>query len=389
MREETAASLSRRYVEPEGDCRPFIVIWEVTQACDMTCLHCRACAQPLRSRQELSTTESENLLRQVRELEVPVFVLTGGDPLKRPDIYHLVQYGTSLGLRVSLSPSATPLLTREALAMLKDSGLARLAISLDGSRAASHDAFRGVNGSFDRVLQAVQWAHELNLPVQINSTLSRHNLDDFDALARRVEGLGIVLWSVFFLVPTGRGKIQDLLSGEEFEQLFGKLYEVSRRVPFDVKTTEAMHYRRYFVERRRAERVEGLPEAPRGRGPLWLKQSVLAQSAPDGIPRAMKGINDAKGFVFISHTGEVYPSGFLPLPGGNIRQKPLAGIYRNAPLFRALRDSEQLKGKCGRCEFRNICGGSRARAYALTGDPLSEEPCCVYQPKSQATVSAW
>jgi len=194
---------------------------------------------------------------------------------------------------------------------------------------------------------------------------------------------------VFFLVPTGRGKIQDLLSGEEFEQLFGKLYEVSRRVPFDVKTTEAMHYRRYFVERRRAERAEGLPEAPRGRGPLWLKQSVLAQSAPDGIPRAMKGINDAKGFVFISHTGEVYPSGFLPLPGGNIRQKPLAGIYRNAPLFRALRDSEQLKGKCGRCEFRNICGGSRARAYALTGDPLSEEPCCVYQPKSQATVSAW
>lgn len=361
--------------------RPFILIWEVTQACDLACLHCRACAQPQRSLLELSTLEGESLIRQVRELNIPVFVLTGGDPLKRPDIYHLVEYGTKLGVRVSLSPSATPLLTRDALAELKARGMARLAISLDGSTAALHDRFRGVAGSYERVLQAVDWAREVGLPVQVNSTMSRHNVGDFDALARLVETLGIVLWSVFFLVPTGRGKTGDLLSAEEFEQLFAKLYELSCRVNFDVKTTEAMHYRRYFLQRRALERADRPEAASPARGPLWLKSSVLSQPSPDGIPRAMKGINDAKGFVFVSHMGEVYPSGFLPLSGGNIRQKPLAEIYQESPLFLALRDTNSLKGKCRVCEFREICGGSRARAYALEGDPLSQEPCCVYQPK--------
>jgi radical SAM protein len=369
--------------------RPFIVIWEVTQACDLACLHCRACAQPQRSRLELSTVEGEGLIRQVRELSVPVFVLTGGDPLKRPDIYHLVEYGTNLGVRVSLSPSATPLLTRDALAQLKARGLARLAISLDGSSAPIHDAFRGVAGSFDRVLQAIQWAHELNLPVQINSTMTRHNFADFDSLAQRVETLDIVLWSVFFLVPLGRGKVADLLSGEEFEQLFGKLYEFSCRVAFDVKTTEAMHYRRYVLQRRLQERIAAPQEISKvARGPLWLKSSALARPGPDGIPRAIKGINDAKGFVFVSHAGEVYPSGFLPLPGGNIRQKSLAEIYGNSPLFVALRDTTQLKGKCGWCEFREICGGSRARAYALSGDPHFQEPCCIYEPKRRSAQDA-
>ncbi|HLI30224.1 MAG TPA: SPASM domain-containing protein, partial [Terriglobia bacterium] len=248
--------------------------------------------------------------------------------------------------------------------------------------AAIHDAFRGVAGSFDRVLQAIQWAHELNLPVQINSTMTRHNIADFDSLAQRIETLDPVLWSVFFLVPTGRGKADDLLTGEEFEQLFGKLYEFSCRVAFDVKTTEAMHYRRYVLQRRLEERLadpQGVSRA--ARGPLWLKSSALSQSGPDGIPRAVKGINDAKGFVFVSHTGEVYPSGFLPLPGGSIRQQSLAEIYGNSPLFVALRDTTQLNGKCGWCEFREICGGSRARAYAVTGDPHNQEPCCIYDPK--------
>jgi len=367
-------------VGPQLGERPFIVIWEVTQACDLACVHCRASAQPLRSPSELSTEEGESLIRQVRELHTPVFVLTGGDPLKRPDIYRLVEYGTGLGVRVSLSPSATPLLTREALAELKARGLARLAISLDGSTPEIHDRFRGVSGSYARVLQAIGWARELGLPVQVNSTMSRHNVQDFDDLARLVETLGIVLWSVFFLVPTGRGKAQDLLSGEEFEQLFAKLYELSGRVVFDVKTTEAMHYRRYFTQRRTLENKGAPNGASHPRAPLWLKSSALAQPGPDGIPRAVKGINDAKGFVFISHRGEVYPSGFLPLSGGNIRRNSLAEIYRTSPLFLALRDTANLKGKCGVCDFREICGGSRARAYALSGDPLDPEPCCVYQP---------
>ena len=388
MRDPNTSDFGASRPSSSGD-HPFILIWEVTQACDLACLHCRACAQPQRSLLELTTSEGEDLIRQVRGLKVPVFVLTGGDPLKRPDIYHLVEYGTSLGVRVSLSPSATPLLTREALARLKACGLARLAISLDGSSAVLHDHFRGVSGSYDRVLQAIAWAHELGLPVQVNSTMTRHNVHDFDALARLMERLNVILWSVFFLVPTGRGKTEDLLSGEEFERLFEKLYQLSNRVSFDVKTTEAMHYRRFFSQQRTLEKkVDPESAAQRPRGPLWLKSSVLSQSSPDGIPRATRGINDAKGFVFVSHVGEVYPSGFLPLSGGNIRQASLAEIYRNTPLFVALRNPDNLKGKCGVCEYREICGGSRARAYALTGDPFSPEPCCIYQPKEWVPAKA-
>lgn len=366
----------------QPDDRPFIAIWEVTQACDLACVHCRACAQPQRSPLELSTAEGESLIRQVRELDIPVFVLTGGDPLKRPDTDHLVEYGTKLGVRVSMSPSATPLLTRWVLAEFKARGLARLALSLDGSTPDVHDRFRGVPGSYAHTHQAIRWAREIGLPVQVNSTMSRHNVRDFDALASLVETLGVVLWSVFFLVPTGRGKAQDLLSAEEFEQLFARLYDFSGRVSFDVKTTEAMHYRRYFVQMRTLERRTNPKASSHVRGPLWLKSPVIAQPGTDGIPRAVKGINEAKGFVFISHVGEVYPSGFLPLSGGNIRKQPLAKIYQVSPLFVALRDANNLKGKCGLCEFREICGGSRARAYASTGDPFSEDPCCIYQPKS-------
>lgn len=367
-------------VDTPGE-RPFIAIWEVTRACALACVHCRASAQLQRSPLELSTTEGEALIRQVRELRIPVFVLTGGDPLKRPDIYHLIEYGSQLGVRVSLTPSATPLLTREAVAEFKARGLARLAISLDGSTPDIHDRFRGVSGSYARTLQAIGWAREIGLPVQVNSTMSRHNAADFDGLVRLVESLGIVLWSVFFLVPTGRGKAADVLSAEEFEHVFSKLYDLSGRVSFDVKTTEAMHYRRYAVQRRAHERRINPNSASHARGPLWLKSSVIAQPGADGISRAVKGINDAKGFVFISHVGEVYPSGFLPVSGGNVREQPLAEIYETSPLFVALRDANNLKGKCGVCEFREICGGSRARAYALTGDAFAEEPYCVYQPK--------
>jgi radical SAM protein len=356
--------------------RPYVAIWEVSQACDLACVHCRASAKPLRHPLELSTPEAERLIDQIAEMEVPVFVLTGGDPLKRPDIYRLVEYATLRGVRTSLTPSATPLLTRDALVALQERGLARLAISLDGSRAAIHDAFRGVAGSFDHTLKAIRWAHELKLPLQINTTVSRRNLADFEEISRLVEVFDIVLWSLFFLVPTGRGHAYDLISGEEFEEVFAKLYEVSRRAKFDIKTTEAQHYRRYVAQRRAAERRRG------------RRQPLAARGAGDGIGRAPRGINDGKGFVFVSHLGEVYPSGFLPLPAGNIRRERLADIYRDSSLFVDLRDSSKLEGKCGVCEFRQICGGSRARAFALTGNPFAEEPCCVYQPKALAAAAA-
>lgn len=356
------------------DEQPFIVIWETTQACDLACVHCRACAQPLRDQLELSTAEARKLVDDIADLQAPVFVMTGGDPLKRPDIFELVRYCRERGVRASLTPSATPLLTREAIQKLRDSGLARLAISLDGSTAELHDNFRKVAGSYDCTLNAVRWARELGLGVQINTTITRHNLHDLDNLIALMERLDIVLWSVFFLVPTGRGSSIDLISAEEFEQVFEKLYQTAQRVSFDIKSTEAQHYRRFLLQKRIEDRKPGS-----GRKLL----PFLGVNSADGIGRAPKGINDGKGFVFVSHRGEVYPSGFLPISGGNIRTQSLADIYRNSPLFRELRDESLLEGKCGRCEFKEVCGGSRARAYALTGNAFAEEPCCVYEPKRQ------
>ena len=354
------------------DQRPFVVIWETTQACDLSCVHCRACAQPLRSALELSTEEAKRLIDEVAVLEAPVFVLTGGDPLKRPDIFELVEYASIHGVRISLTPSATPLLTREAILRLKQCGLARLAISLDGPTAEIHDAFRRVPGSYDWTLQAVRWAREIGLPVQINTTITRHNLCHLDSVITLLEQLDIFLWSVFFLVPTGRGSAIDLISAEEFEQVFEKLHETSHRVKFDIKSTEAQHYRRFLLQRRTDEKRKGNGH------PL---PSMLGMSTPDGIGRAPRGINDGKGFVFISHRGEVFPSGFLPVSAGNVRNQSLTDLYRHSSLFVALRDSKNLKGKCGVCEFREVCGGSRARAYALTGDMFSEEAYCTWQPK--------
>lgn len=340
--------------------RPMLIIWEMTQACDLKCKHCRANSRTQRDPLELSTAEAFHLIDQIAAMHVPLFVLTGGDPLKRPDIMPIVQYACRRGVRTSLTPSTTPLLTRNAIFELKKSGLMRLALSLDGSTAELHDRFRGVSGSYKRTLDAVGWCHQAGLPVQINTTVSRHNVADLDNMIELLTSLRVVLWSVFFLVPTGRAQIGDLLSADEHEQVFAKLHATSKDVKFHIKTTEGQHYRRYV-----------------------LQQKALASNAKSEkelIAHAPSGVNDGKGFVFVSHTGKVYPSGFLPLSAGNVLWEPLADIYQNSPLFRSLRDPSQLKGKCGRCEFNQVCGGSRARAFALTHDPLAEEPCCAYAP---------
>jgi radical SAM protein len=350
------------------DERPFLAIWEVTQACDLACVHCRASAQPNRNPMELSTDEGKQLIDQIAALEVPVFVLTGGDPIKRPDLFELIAHARKVGVRVSLTPSATPLLTKDVVFRLKEAGLARMAVSMDGASAGTHDAFRGLSGSFARTLDAVRWANEAGLPVQINTTFSRRNIGEIEAIVSLMEQLKITLWSVFFLVPTGRGKLNDLLNADEFEQVFARLHALSKTASFDIKTTEAQHYRRYLLQQRAAERRAGAVD-------------LNPEKLPDTIGRAPRGLNDGKGFVFISHTGEVFPSGFLPMTAGNIRLQGLAEIYRESPLFKRLRDSANLEGKCGACEFNNICGGSRSRAYALTGDPFAEEPCCRYVPR--------
>jgi AdoMet-dependent heme synthase len=357
--------------------RPYIVIWEVTQACDLACVHCRACAQPKRNPLELSFNEGKRLIDEIAQMQAPVFVLTGGDPIKRPDLFELIHYATQAGVRVSLTPSATPLLTRQVILQLKQCGLARLAVSLDGSHAQVHDEFRGMSGSFDRTMEAIEWANEIGLPVQINTTFSRRNARDFDNIARLIESKKIALCSVFFLVPTGRGKFDDLLCAEEFEAIFAKLYDLSRSSRFHIKTTEAQHYRRYVLQQLVAERRSGTPS-----------RASAAEKVQDTIGRAPRGLNDGKGFAFVSHLGEVFPIGFLPFSAGNVRTESLSTIYRESPIFQQLRDPSQLGGKRGACEFKHVCGGSRARAYALTGDPVAEEPCCSYVPKNYEPAKA-
>ena len=360
---------------------PFLAIWEVTQSCDLACKHCRAAAQPIAHPDELSNAEGKALIDQIADMHIQIFVFTGGDPMKRKDVFELIRYAADKGVQVALTPSATPLLTREAIFKLKEAGLVRLGMSLDGSTPEIHDTFRGLPGAWARTIQAVEWANEAGIPIQVHTTISRHNANDLDDLCNLFEKLAIVMWNVFFLVPVGRGQLDDLLSGDEFEKVFGKIYELSHRVSFQIKTTEAMHYRRYLLQNNLEERKmgHGHPHAARHE---YEPGAPTADAKTRTMGWATRRVNDGKGFMFISHVGNVYPSGFLPIHAGNIRETPLADIYRNAPIFKSLRDTSKLEGKCGACEYKEICGGSRARAYAVTGDPLAQEPCCIYQPKN-------
>lgn len=342
--------------------QPFVIIWEVTRACGLVCRHCRAEAVPDRHPLELKFEESLDLIDQVARCNPMTFVLTGGDPMRRPDLKELIRYGSEKGLRIGLSPSATPDLLDSDFEELKEAGVARMALSLDGASRETHDVFRGVKGTWDRTLEAIARARAADIEVQINTTFTRQNIGEYDRFVDVMGKIKPVLWSVFQLVPTGRGSLDDLLTADEMEALFENLYELSLTAPYDLKTTEGHHYRRVVLQK--SKDISRL----KGRAPL--------------------GINDGKGFVFVSHQGNIYPSGFLPMPVGNVRREELIDVYRNHPQFRALRDSSRLKGKCGDCEFKNICGGSRARAFAMTGDLFAEEPLCNYQPKKTAGVSA-
>jgi len=358
---------------------PFIVIWETTQACDLACVHCRAKAQPLPLPGELSHEEGLALLDEIADMGAKVCVLSGGDPLKRADLLSLIRHGKSRGLRMATIPAATPLLTRDVVQALKDAGLDQMALSLDASTPEAHDRFRGVEGAFQKTMEAVQWVRDAQLPLQINSVMTQHNFDDVDQLIELVQRLGVVFWEVFFLVPVGRGADIPGLSADQYEQVFAKIYRVVRDALFIVKITEAPHFRRYYYEQRLQE--VGTDTAQ----PAWKggerSQGLHQLEGPRGsIGQAPQAVNAGKGFVFVAYNGEVYPSGFLPLSAGNVRTIPLRTIYQISPLFQALRDPNRLKGRCGACEYRAICGGSRSRAYAVTGDYLAEEPCCADVP---------
>ncbi len=353
---------------------PFLVIWETTQACDLACKHCRAEAQPLRNPDELTTDEAKKLLDDVRRFGPIIFVFSGGDALKRPDIVELTRYGADLGLRMAITPATTPLCSEERLRQLYDAGMARLAVSLDGSTAAVHDEFRQVQGSFDHGLRILRTAREIGMSTQVNTVVARHNVNDFPVMAELLSELGIVFWEVFFLIPMGRARPEDVAGADAFERVFNELYDLAKTVPFDIKATAAPHYGRVVLQRKVAERREGM----RAESSDILTDGV-AHSLSDGIGRA-RGVNDGDGFLFVSHVGDIFPSGFLPKSAGNLRTHDLVDTYRNAPLFKQLRDRSLLKGKCSVCEYLPVCGGSRARAYAVTGDPLEAEPFCAHIP---------
>jgi AdoMet-dependent heme synthase len=367
---------------------PFLVIWETTQACDLACVHCRASAQPLRHPNELTTAEGFKLLAETAGMGTPVFILSGGDPAKRPDLLDLVREGKRLGLRMGTIPAATPTLTSALVRDLKEAGLDQMALSLDYPRADLHDGFRGVPGAFDKTLAAAEWAHQYGLPLQINTTLWAGSAAYLSEMAELVERLEAVFWEVFFLVPVGRGELLDGIEAHHCEELFAILYEVQKKARFILKVTEAPHYRRYVAQREAAGQSARPAQAERPsrpRGMVSMPEMLRRSEGPGHtIGFAPHGVNAGNGFVFVSHVGEVYPSGFLPLAAGNVRSQGLAKIYRESELFRRLRDPDALRGRCHQCEYRTICGGSRSRAYALTGDYRATDPWCEYQPARAA-----
>lgn len=357
------------------DKNPFIVIWEVTRACQLKCIHCRADAQLHKDPNELTHEEGINLLDQIYEMNNPMLVFTGGDCMMREDLFELADYAVKKGMRVSMVPSATDNVTKEKMQRAKDVGLSRWGFSLDGPTPEIHDHFRGTPGSFDLTLEKIKYLNELDMPLQINTVISRYNYDHLEEMAKLVGELKAVMWYIFLLVPTGRGQLDACITPAEHEKVFHWLYELSKTAPYDIKTTAAQHYRRVVLQQKmREKKIEN--------GEIHYEDSITTDFASmhDGLKRAPKGVNDGNGFAFVSHTGDVMPSGLLPIVGGNVRDQPLAEIYREAKVFKELRQPDNYKGKCGVCEYNKICGGSRSRTYGVTGDYMESEPFCVYIP---------
>ena len=370
--------------------RPFMIIWETTNACDLSCRHCRAQAIPEHDPLGLNTAEAKLLLEQVESFGTPrpIFIFTGGDPFKRADLFDLLTYGSELGLMMAVSPSGTPLLNEANLRKIKECGAKAMSLSLDGSTPERHDDFRRVPGSFELTTRGWQMARQIGLKLQLNTTVTRYNLTDLPNIFRLVTDYGAMTWSLFFLVPTGRGRQEDEVAPAEYEAVMHFLYDCSKYI--SAKTTEGHHYKRVVLQRTILDE-KGIPvDAAFDLHPIYyelrqgLEQVVMEKGLipREKIRRTPLHINAGNGFVFISRRGDVYPSGFMPIKVGNIKEQSLVEIYREAPLFNTLRSPEQFEGRCGLCEFVGVCGGARSRAYAMTGDPLAEEPFCTYQPGS-------
>jgi radical SAM protein with 4Fe4S-binding SPASM domain len=387
--------------------KPRLIFWEVTKGCNLRCIHCRATATELSSPLDLPTTKALNLIEQVSQYALPILVLSGGEPLFRADIFQLARYASDRGLRVALATNGT-LVSKEIAKKIVDAGVRRVSISLDGADAATHDAFRGIPGAFDAALRGFRNLKELGMSVQINTTIARHNAHQLPAVLDLARAMGADALHTFLLVPVGCGvdiAAEQMVPPAEYEEILNWFYDRSQEGGIELKATCAPHYFRVMRQRRAAERRAATSAAavnpPPAKeheteiGPTEMTmpgstgmalhphppRSGAAHGHPDGMSAVTKGCLAGTGVCFISHVGEVYPCGYLPVLAGDLRQQSFADIWENAAVFQMLRDTGNLKGKCGHCEFRNVCMGCRARAYAATGDYLDEEPFCVYEPR--------
>jgi radical SAM protein len=367
---------NQQMTQVDFDQAPFTIAWEVTRACAYACVHCRANAQHQRDPRELSTAEAKQLIERLAEFgNHPILIFTGGDPMMRPDLFELIEYANQKGLRCSLTPTATALPTLDRLNRARQAGVKRIALSLDAPQASIHDAFRQVAGSWQRTMDILQRAHAVGLSVQVNTTVAKHNAHILEEMVPFIQEVGAVQWSLFFLVPTGRAMVEQMISPQDHERVFNWLYDLSKTAPFDIKATAAPMYRRVAIERQKLEGKSSEDNLFQGAGYQYQ----------DGLNRPTKGVNDGNGFLFISHIGEIQPSGFLPITAGMVRSDDVIDVYRHHPLFRSLRNPDGYKGVCGKCAYRYVCGGQRGRAFAISGDPLESDPACILVHNAQFT----
>lgn len=391
---------------------PRLIFWEVTKGCNLRCVHCRATATELSSPNDLSTPRALDIISQIAGFCSPILVLSGGEPLYRPDIFQLARFATEKGIRVALATNGT-LVTKDVARKIVDSGVRRVSISLDGADAHTHDTFRGIPGAFEAAVYGLRNLKELGMSVQINMTIARHNASQLPAVLDLSRELGADALHTFLLVPVGCGvdiAESQMVPPDEYERMLNWFYDRSLEGGIELKATCAPHYYRVARQRRVADRkvVAMSAAAPSAAGPIGptdmmmpgatgvvIRPSVHPAHAassghPGGHPGEMsamtKGCLAGTGVCFLSHEGEVFPCGYLPAKAGDLRETPFADIWNHSVVFNTLRDDDLLEGKCGCCEFRHVCMGCRARAFAATGNYMSEEPFCVYTPKTLVTV---
>lgn len=359
--------------QPEA---PPIVMWELTRACRLQCMHCTAGAQARRNPLELSTYESYKTIDQIVALGPSELVITGGDPLERVDVFQLIDYARRRGIRPAVTLTPSTLLTGSVFGKLRTNGVDRVIFSIDGANPERHDAVRGIRGHFTTTLQAIRWARTSGIPVEINTLVSRPVARELATIADLVAELGAIRWNLYFPVPVKAARELEMLTADEVEEVFGRVFELSARVPYQIRTFEAPHYARYLLQRAIASRQETIEK--------FFDNGVALELPHDSLFSGTIASN----VVFVSHTGEVSVSPFSPVVAGNVRYQPLSWVYQYSDLFTTVRDDSNLKGKCGRCEYRTICQGSRARAFAISGDIFAADPVCAYQPGTYSPAAA-